>query len=33
MLRHAPWNWLAWHPSGWWDWCDPEDEKRDTEKL
>ena len=21
------------HPSGWWDWCFPEDEKRDTEAL
>ena len=18
----------AWHPTGWWDWCVPEDEKR-----
>ena len=24
---------IAWHPSGWWDWYIPEDEKRDTEKL
>ena len=24
---------IAWHPLRWWDWCIPEDEKRDTEKL
>ena len=24
---------IAWHPSGWRDWCVPEDEKSDTEKL
>ena len=24
---------IAWHPSGWWDWCMSEDEKRDTEAL
>ena len=24
---------LAWHPSRWWDWCIPEDEKKETEKL
>ena len=24
---------IAWHPSRWWDWCVPEDEKRDTEAL
>ena len=24
---------ITWHPSRWWDWCIPEDEKRDTEKL
>ena len=24
---------IAWHPSRWWDWCIPEDEKRATEKL
>ena len=23
----------AWHPSRWWDWCVPEDEKNETEKL
>ena len=23
----------AWHPSRWWGWCVPEDEKRDTEAL
>ena len=24
---------IAWHPSRWWDWCVPEDEERDKEKL
>ena len=24
---------IAWHPSRWWDWCFPEDEKKETEKL
>ena len=24
---------IAWHPSKWWDWCVPEDEKRETEKM
>ena len=24
---------IAWHPSRYWDWCMPEDEKRDTEAL
>ena len=24
---------IAWHPTHWWDWCVPEDEKRGTEKL
>ena len=24
---------IAWHPLRWWDWCVPEDEKRETEKL
>ena len=24
---------IAWHPSHWWDWCVPEDEKKETEKL
>ena len=24
---------IAWHPSRWWDWCIPEDEKTETEKL
>ena len=24
---------IAWHTSRWWDWCVPEDEERDTEKL
>ena len=24
---------IAWHPSRWWDWCVPEDEKQETEKL
>ena len=24
---------VAWHPSKGWDWCVPEDEKKDTEKL
>ena len=23
----------AWHPSRWWDWYVPEEEKRDTEKI
>ena len=24
---------ITWHPSRWWDWCIPEDEKKETEKL
>ena len=24
---------IACHPSRWWDWCVPEDEERDKEKL
>ena len=24
---------IAWLPSRWWDWCLPEDEKKETEKL
>ena len=24
---------IAWHPSRWWDWCVPKDEKWDTEAL
>ena len=24
---------IAWHQSRWWDWCVPEDEKKETEKL
>ena len=24
---------IAQHPSTWWDWCVPEDEKKETEKL
>ena len=24
---------IAWHPSRWWDWCIPEDKKKETEKL
>ena len=24
---------IAWHPSRWWDWCVPNDEKQDSEKL
>ena len=24
---------IAWHPSGYWDWCVPEDEKKEIEKL
>ena len=24
---------VTWHPSRWWDWCIPEDEKKETEKL
>ena len=24
---------IAFHPSRWWDWCIPEDEKKETEKL
>ena len=23
---------IAWHPSRWWDWCIPEDERNETEK-
>ena len=23
---------ITWHPSRWWDWCVPEDEKKETEK-
>ena len=24
---------IVWHPLRWWDWCMPEDEKKETEKL
>ena len=24
---------IGWHPSRWWDWCLPNDEKQETEKL
>ena len=24
---------VAWHPSRWWDWCVPENDKTETEKL
>ena len=24
---------IAWHPSRWWDWYVPKDEKKETEKL
>ena len=24
---------IAWHPSRWWEWCVPQDEKQETEKL
>ena len=24
---------IAWHPSRWWDWCVPQDEKKETEKV
>ena len=24
---------VAWHPSRWWNWCFPEDEKKETVKL
>ena len=24
---------IAWHPSRWWNWCVPEDEKKVIEKL
>ena len=24
---------IAWHPNRWWDWCVPEDEKKETEEL
>ena len=24
---------IAWHPSRWWDWCFPEDEEKEKEKL
>ena len=23
----------AWHPSRWWDWCAPDNQKTETEKL
>ena len=23
---------VTWHPSCWWDWCVPKDEKKETEK-
>ena len=22
-----------WHPSSWWDWCMPKDDKKETEKF
>ena len=24
---------VVWHPSRWWDWCDSEGEKKETEKI
>ena len=24
---------IAWHPSRWWNWCIPKDEKRETENF
>ena len=24
---------IAWHPSRWWDWCMPEEEKKKTDKF
>ena len=24
---------IAWHPSRWWDWCIPENEKKEIKKL
>ena len=24
---------VAWHPSRWWDWCVPEDKKKETETF
>ena len=24
---------IAWHPSRWWDWCGPEDEKKREKKF
>ena len=24
---------IAWYPSRWWDWCVPEDKKKETEIL
>ena len=24
---------IAWHSSGWWDWCMSENEKKETEKT
>ena len=24
---------IAWHPSRWWDWCVPADEKKEIEKI
>ena len=24
---------VAWYPTKWWDWCLPEDEKKETEMI
>ena len=24
---------IAWHPKRWWDWCYPEDEKKEIERI
>ena len=24
---------IAWHPTGWWDWCMPRDEKKEIEPI
>ena len=24
---------ITWHPSRWWNWCIPDDDKKETEKL
>ena len=24
---------VAWHPNRWWDWCVPEDEKKEIDSM